>query len=224
MVIAAISQSLALDKLPIGWFDAALLVTLGFGAFRGRKNGMTKEIIPLFQWIALVLAPGFGYPFVAQYYHTTCHFSILLSDLIGYLTIAAVVFLIFSGIKKALTPRLAGSNIFGSGEYYLAVPCGIIRYFCIVMFILAFINAKHYTRAEIEAKAAYNARWYGGGIYTGNYIPDLHTVQDGIFKKSFTGPYIAQYLGVLLIQTVPGDSGGDGSAPPQKQPVIHIGS
>ncbi len=226
-MIAALTQTLSTDNLPVNWFDVALILVLGFGLFRGRKNGMTKEILPTFQWVAIVAAAGFGYSFLAQIYINSCGLGQYkaLAALLAYLTIALVIFLIFSGIKKVLKPRLEGSNIFGSSEYYLGMPSGMIRYLCITIFFLALIDARYYTPSEIDAKAAYNARWYGGGMYSGNYIPDLHSVQEAIFKKSFTGPYIKQYMDVVLIDTGPEAPGGGSQQAPQKQqPVIHMGT
>lgn len=221
-MIAALTQSLSLDKLPINWFDGALLVMLGFGVFRGRKNGLTREIIPTLQWIVLVIAAGFGYPFLEQWFHTRCGLSKLTAALFGYISIAVVTFLIFSAIKKSLMPRLSGSNVFGSSEYYLGMPSGMVRYACMVLFFMALLNARYYTPAEIAARKAYVERWYGGGIYSGNYIPGLHDIQEAVFKKSFTGPYIKDYAGTLFIQTGPGDAGS--GAPPRRQAVIHIGN
>ena len=211
-----------MNNLPVNWFDVALLLVLGFGLFRGRKNGMTKEIVPTAEWLILVVAAGLGYSLLAHVYTSSCHMSVLLSAVLGYLTIALVVFLVFTAIKKTLVPRLTGSSIFGSAEYYLGMLSGMIRYACIVIFFLALINAKHYTAAEIAAKQAYNQRWYGGGLYSGNYIPDLRNVQDGVFKESFSGQYIKDYLGMMLIQTGP----GTGQGPEEKKPqaVVHIGN
>jgi uncharacterized membrane protein required for colicin V production len=221
-MIAALTQSLATDNLPVNWFDAFILVMLGFGIFRGRKNGMTKEMLPLLLWIAIVVAGGLCYTFVAEFYNSTCGLDKLWSAILGYLSIALVVFFIFSAVKKVLQPRLTGSNFFGGAEYYLGMISGMIRYACIVIFIMALINAKHYTAAELAATKAYNERWYGGGIYSGDYIPDLHNLQDAVYTKSFSGPYIKQYLGVVLIETGP-DTGG-GQEPKKPQPVIHIGN
>lgn len=224
MMIAAVTQSVSTDKLPVNWFDAALLVTLGFGIFRGRKNGMTKEILPLLQWLTLVLGAGLAYMLVAVYFKQN-GLSKFLSALLGYLSIAAVVFLFFTIIKKGINRRLEGSSIFGSAEYYLGMSSGLVRYACVIVFFLALLNARYYSPAEIAAKKAYNARWYGGGMYSGDYIPDLHTVQDAVFKDSFTGPYIKDYLAVLLIKSSPGDDGkGAEQEAPKKQPVIHIGN
>jgi uncharacterized membrane protein required for colicin V production len=214
-----------MDNLPVNWFDAFLLVMLGFGIFRGRKNGMTKEMLPLFLWIGIVIAAGLCYPMVAQLYNNTCGLDKLWSALAGYFSITMVIFFIYSLMKKFLQPRLTGSNFFGGGEYYLGMISGMIRYACIVIFIMALINAKHYTSAEIAAKKAYNERWYGGGLYSGDYIPDLHSLQGAVYEKSFTGPYIKQYLGMLLIETGPDTGGGSGGAPSkQPAPVIHIGT
>ncbi|HSY44302.1 MAG TPA: CvpA family protein [Candidatus Acidoferrum sp.] len=225
-MIAAISQSFSMDDLPVNWFDAFLVVMLGFGIFRGRKNGMTKEFLPLFLWIGIVIASGLGYPLLAQFYTSTCGLDKAWSPFLAYLSITIVIFFIYSLVKKPLLPRLTGSNIFGSAEYYLGMFSGLIRYACIVIFFMALINAKYYSPGEIAAKKAYNARWYGGGMYSGDYIPDLHSVQEAVYKKSFTGPYIKQYLGMLLIETGPdtGGGGGGGSQPKQPTPVIHIGT
>jgi uncharacterized membrane protein required for colicin V production len=224
-MIAALTQSLSTDNLPVNWFDAAILIVLGFGVFRGRKNGMTKELIPLFQWIIIVVAAGLGYSLLADVYNTSCGIkSKLWSALAAYFSIAMAVFIIFSIIKKVLQPKLTGSGIFGSAEYYLGMISGPIRYFCMLIFALALINAKHYTAAEVAATKAYNQRWYGGGIYSGDYMPDLHSLQDAIFKNSFTGKYLGDYLGMFLIQTGPDAPGGGGSPEKKTQPVIHIGN
>ena len=44
-----------------------VVIVLVFGLFRGRKNGMSKEILPLFQWLAVILVSGLFYPMVAQW-------------------------------------------------------------------------------------------------------------------------------------------------------------
>jgi len=221
-MIAALTQSMSTDKLPINWFDVTILVVLGFGIFRGRKNGMTKEVLPVIQWIIVIVAAGLGYGTVATFYNNTCGLSKLWAGVLGYLSIALAIFMIFSVVKKVLMPRLTGSNIFGSAEYYSGMPSGMIRYGCVLIFALALLNARSYSAAEILQKKIYNERWYGGGIYSGDYVPDLHGLQDSVFKESFTGPYIKNYLGVLLIQTGPDDS--TGPAKPKPQPIIHIGS
>lgn len=225
-MIAASAPSVTTNGLPVNWFDAAVLVLLVFGLFRGRKNGMTRELGPMLQWLAVVIAAGLTYGLVAGFYANQCGLKgKLLTALLGYLSITAMLFLMFTPIKQTLKKRAENGGLFGGSEYYLGMLSGLFRYACIIVFTLALLNARSYTAAEIAAKKAYNERWYGGGMYSGNYMPDLHTAQDAVFKQSFSGPYIQSYLGMLLIQTGPG-SGGAGSAnqPQKAQPVIHIGS
>jgi uncharacterized membrane protein required for colicin V production len=224
-MIAAATQatSFALDKMPFNWFDLAILAILAFGIFRGRKNGMTKEFIPTLQWLVLVVACGLSYAMVGQIFINTLGWKPTASYITGYLCIAFVVYLLFSGLKRVFEPRLAGSNFFGSNEYYLAMVSGLIRFACILLVGLAFLNAPFYSQADIMQKQNYNKRWYGGGIYGGDYIPDLQNIQENVFKKSFAGPHIKDWLGVLLIESaVPDDK--QKPAAQQKQPIIHIGN
>lgn len=220
-MIAALTQMLSLNNLPVNWFDAALLVMLGFGIFRGRKNGMTKEVLPTIEWLIVIVAAGLAYVPVAKYFNHNCGLNQLWSAIIGYLSVALAVFIIFSGVKKALMPRLTGSNVFGGAEYYAGMSSGLIRYGCIAVFALALLHARSYTTAQLIQQKEFEKKWFGGGIYSGNYLPDLHSVQEGVFKKSFTGPYIKDYLGVLLIQTGPDNSSPSKAKP---QPIIHMGS
>jgi uncharacterized membrane protein required for colicin V production len=205
-MFANVIQSLTSDKLPLNWFDAAVVLILGFGLFRGRKNGMSKEILPLFQWLAMILVSGLFYAMVAQLIDKVVKLDPLIGNLLAYAVLALAVFLFFSIIKRPLDRRLFSSNLFGNAEYYLGMPSGMVRYACILLFALAFLNARQYSAAEIEAGNQYQERWYGA-----HFFPDLHTVQSQVLEKSFTGPYIKKYLGVLLIE--PAAPAGSKAAP-----------
>jgi len=225
-MIAAATQaknSLSLDNLPVGWFDLALVVILVFGLFRGRKNGMTKEVIPLFQWISIVVVAGLVYEIVGDEIINLSGWEKLPAYLTAYLALTLVVWIIFTMIKKPLMPRLTGSNFFGHSEYYLGMISGLIRYACILLFALALLNAPFYSLADIRAHQAYVARWYGGGEkgYSGDYFPTIQGIQQSVFENSFTGSFIKKYLDPILINT--GSPADQGKPAPQKQPIIHIG-
>lgn len=205
-MIAAITDSLTFDKLPVNWFDAAVLLVLALGLFRGRRNGMTKEFIRVSKWLAVVIVCGLFYETASQALVNIAAWNKATSYVAGYLILAFLVWFIFAVLKKMFVPRLAGSNVFGSGEYYLGMFSGMIRFGCMAFFALALLNAPVYTPAEIQAHEAYVKRWFGGGVYGGNYIPNLQMVQESVFKKSFSGPYIKDYLGTLLINTGPPES------------------
>jgi uncharacterized membrane protein required for colicin V production len=202
-MIAAVPQSMALNNLPFNWFDITLVAILGFGMWRGRRNGMTKEVMPMFQWLSLVLVCGMGYALIAPTYTNTLQTGKLASAVLGYGTLSLAVWMIFYILKRIFVPLLTGSNFFGGGEYYLGMVSGMIRFACMLLAALALLNAPFFTTADIQAHNAYVQRWFGGGLYSGNYFPDVNTVQEQVFKKSFTGPYLKNYLGTLLIDTTP---------------------
>jgi uncharacterized membrane protein required for colicin V production len=225
MIAAAASttSSFAFDQLSFGWFDVVLLAMIALGVFRGRKNGMTKEVLPMFQWVALVLVCGLCYEMVGQFYINLFQkMEITEAYLLGYLSLAFLVFLLFIVLKKMLVPRLTGSNFFGSMEYYLGTTSGVIRFACMTFFALALLHAPFYTAADIAATKAYNARWYGGGLkgYSGNYFPSVQSVQEAVFKNSFTGALVQNYLDVMLINT----ESVNGPKPAAPKPFIHIGN
>jgi hypothetical protein len=43
--------------------------------------------------------------------------------------------------------------------------------------------------------------------YSGDFIPSLYEIQDSVFKKSFAGKFIKDYLIILLINPVTPGSG-----------------
>jgi len=194
-------QSLVANSLAANWFDAVVVLVLAFGLFRGRKNGMSKEILPLFQWLAVIFVGGLFYSVVAQYLVEYASLGQMPAYLLGYAILAMLVLLVFSLVKRTVGLKLFGSNIFGSAEYYLGMPSGMVRFACMLIAALSLLNAPLYTPAQIQAANDYQARWYGA-----QFFPNLYNVQDQVFKKSFTGPYIKNYLGVLLIK--PTTSGG----------------
>jgi uncharacterized membrane protein required for colicin V production len=208
-VLAETTQSLPVDKLGMNWFDVAVVLILVAGLFRGQKNGMSLEVLPLFQWLSVVIVSGLFYPTVARWLVNMALLKFPAGCVMGYVLLALTIFFIFSLLKRALTPRLEGSSLFGNAEYYLGMPSGLIRFGCMLLFALAFLNARHLTAEEIKAGNDYQQRWYGA-----HFFPDLHTVQEQVFEESFTGHSIKKYLGVLLIQSTP-----PGEGQPEQNPA-----
>ncbi len=217
-MIAADIQKFAMDNLPVNWFDGLVVGLLIFGLFRGRKHGMSKEVLPLLQWVTLVLVAGFGYPMVAPFLANIAGLGKSASLLWSYVLLAFVVLFVFWLIQKLMVHRTSENNFFGSGEYYLGMMSGMIRFFCMLLALLALLNGPYYTQADIQAHEAYVKRWFGGGMYTGNYFPDLQTVQQSVFKGSFVGPYLKDYLGPILVETTPPDA----KPAAQKTAVVNI--
>jgi uncharacterized membrane protein required for colicin V production len=213
MLAAAIQKTTPWwQHFAFNWFDVALVLVLAFGFWRGRKRGMTKELLPSMQWLTILLGAGFGHIFVADWLQKQGvikqvfgnHFNERTAALMsGYLSIALIIFIVFTVLKRKLNPKLEGSSFFGGNEYYWGVVAGLIRYICMVLVALALLNAPYYTQADIAKAKAYNNRWYGGGLkdYNGDFIPSVDEVQMSIFKQSLIGPFIKDNLSMLLINT-----------------------
>jgi len=205
-------------NLKFNWFDFALVAVAVLGFVRGRKRGMTKELLPTLQWLSILLCGAFGHVYVADWYaqHGVIrtvfgsYFNERTAALMsGYLTIAVLLYIVFTSLQRKYMPKLEGSNFFGSNEYYWGVPAGIVRYLSMVLVALALLNARHYSSAEVAAIKTYKLNTFaaGGGVKglendTGDFFPSVYQVQDSIFKESLLGPVIKQYLSMLLINTV----------------------
>jgi uncharacterized membrane protein required for colicin V production len=225
IAVAAHSASAVADTLSISWFDGVFIIVLAFGLFRGRRNGMAKELLPLLQWLLLVSVCGLVYPVIARLCVNYFGWGKPISAVAGYLALALVIFFIFAILKQKLTERLVAGNFFKGSEYYLGMMAGLIRFACALVFVLALMNAPVYSAAEIAAHNAYVARTYGGGQagFSGDFFPTFQSIQEQVFKKSFTGHCIKDHLGVLLINTA-GANGKSENVPAKKTPIIHIGN
>jgi len=145
-----------LNNLPFNWFDILLLVWLVMGIFRGRKRGMSAEVMTFLQWIAIVIVCGVTYEPAGKWLSQTSHvFGLLFSYVAAYLVIAGLVALAFVFLKRSFGGKLVGSDAFGKSEYYLGMPAGMVRFASMMMFALALINARFYSQQEIQAYKKY---------------------------------------------------------------------
>jgi uncharacterized membrane protein required for colicin V production len=208
--------------LPFNWFDIVVLAVLLFGLYRGKRNGMSKELLPLLQWVVLVPVCGFGYAILGGILTHTLGLDQLWGLLLAYLILAFAVFIVFSILKKRFAEKMTKSSFFSGGEYYLGAFSGMVRYTCALVFVLALLNAPVYTPAEIASAQAFDKKNLGGGLFEGNYIPHLFQIQSMVFKESFAGPLVRKNLAMLLI--VSDHSRNGAPAPAKPPPVMHFGT
>lgn len=189
-------MNLSLDQLPFNSFDVLLLVVLAAGIARGRKHGMSEELLNLLQWLTIVLLCAALYEpaglFLGQF---TSLFGRLSCYLVAYLGVGLIVIGLYALLKRGLGGKLLGSDIFGRAEYYLGMSSGLVRACCILLAVLALLNARYFSPQEVRAMEAFQDDVYGS-----NFFPTLHTVQATVFDKSLTGPWIKENLGFLLIK------------------------
>lgn len=191
-------DSLNLQNLPVNWFDFVVVIVLLLGVLRGRKHGMSEELLPLLQWVAIILAAAYLYEPLGRAMAQATVFSLLTSYITCYLGVAVFVRLVFMVVRRVLGGKLLGSNVFGGGEYYLGMLAGMVRFACGLMAALALLNARYFSPQEIKAIQQYQLQVYGS-----HFFPGMYAVQSQVFQRSLLGPPIRQYLGWLLIKPTP---------------------
>ena len=227
MIAAATVPPADASTMAFNSFDLVVVAVLGFGLFRGRRNGLSKDLLPLLQWLIIVPVCAFGYQTVGRYLKVGANLDEFWSLLYGYLALALGVFTVFVGVKRIYAERMVKSNFFRGGEYYLGMISGVIRYACLLVFLMALLNARIYTQAEIDKMKADDKQGLGGGVFSGDYIPHVFEVQNWVFKESFTGSCVKNNLPMLLIATTPAEQPRKAISPPEPPkptPVIQIGN
>ena len=185
-----------LDKLPINGFDFVLILALAAGIAKGRKRGMSEELLSLLTWLAILFGCAFTYQQGERLVAYVSPVLDLLSRyLLAYVGGALLVMLVFAGIKRGLGGKLVGSDIFGRSEYNLGMGAGLVRYCCVMLTGLALLNARYFNPMEVRAMEKRDIDIYGS-----SFFPGLHSLQSTVFDKSLTGPWIKQKLGILLIK------------------------
>ena len=187
---------MSLDQLPFNGFDLAVVAMLIAGLARGRKHGMSEELMSLLSWLAILFGCAAVYePGGELLEQFTSLFDRLSCYLLAYILGAVLVLLLFAGIKRGLGGKLLGSDIFGRSEYYLGMGAGLVRFSCVLLAALALLNARYFNPIEVRAMERFQDDVYGS-----NFFPTLHSLQATVFDKSLTGPWIKENLGFLLIK------------------------
>jgi len=189
------------DQLPVNAFDLILVAVLALGLVRGRKHGMSEELMLLLKWLTIVVACAYVYEPAGAWLARSTPFSLLTSYIFVYLGSVLLILALFALVKHQIGGKLIGSDIFGRSEYYLGMTSGLVRFACILLAFLALLNARYFSRAEVIAD-----KKYADDLYGADYFPGWHTAQEVVFERSLTGPWIRNNLGFLLIHpTVPED-------------------
>ena len=185
------------------WFDLLVLGLVAFGIFRGRKRGMSEELLDVFQWLCIVVIGAMLYSPIGRSVAHYSGFSPLLSNIIAYILVALVIKLIFSTVKRSVGEKLVHSDAFGRFEYYLGMIAGSVRCLCILIFALSFLHAKYISDAERAATAKMQADNFGSISF-----PTLGSLQQSIFYESYAGKFIKENLREQMIKPSTGAGGG----------------
>ena len=203
----------------VGWIDLLVVILIVVGVLRGRKRGMSEELLDVIKWSLIVLVAGLLYEPSGRWFSQLTVFSLLFSYLFAYVFIALVIFATFALIRSRMGDKLIGSDVFGRAEYYLGMVAGGYRYICVMLVAMAFLNARYYSPAEIAAKDKYQDQNYGS-----KFFPEMPDFQKAVFDHSLIGHAAQDYLNVILIRpTAPEDKnlGGEGSIRRQRERTIN---
>ena len=121
---------MSLDNLPINAFDFVLVLALIAGVFRGRKHGMSEELLLLVKWLLILFGCAMIYEPAGKIVAQTGFFGLLGAYLLVYVAAGLVVLGMFALVKHSLGGKLLGSDIFGRSEYYLGMVSGFVRFAC----------------------------------------------------------------------------------------------
>ncbi|MBI2950177.1 MAG: CvpA family protein [Verrucomicrobia bacterium] len=185
-------------NLPFNWIDLVVVAALLAGALLGRKKGMSEELLPVFQWLAIVVVGALYYESFGKYLAEYTNLSLLPAYLVVYLGIVLGHILFFSWLKRIVGEKLVASDIFGRLEFYLGMAAGASRFACIVMVVFALLNARYISPEQLAADARLQRDNFGSISF-----PTFGLLQQAVFEGSFTGRTVKKYLNEQLIAATP---------------------
>lgn len=188
---------------PVNWFDLLVVIMVIVGIAKGRKHGMSEEMMITLQWLAIIFVGAFLYKPMGQALSASAPVSHLFCYIAMYLTLAAAIKVSFVLFKKAIGGKMVGSSVFGGMEYYLGMVSGAVRFLCILVFAMAILNAPYYTPQALAASMKYTMDNYGS-----DFFPGVSTVQEQVFKQSLVGSQFKQHAAFLLITPTEPESKG----------------
>lgn len=191
-------------KLPnfsVSWVDFVTAIVLLIGIMRGRKRGLSEELLDTIQWVLIIVAGAFLYKKLGDLMNQKPVLSQLSYYILSYIIIALAIKTVFSTIKRHFGQKLIESDIFGRGEFYLGMMAGTVRWACIYLFFLSLFHAPAYSAEYRAAKAKQDSYNYGDITF-----PSVMSIQDEIYKNSFTGKYTEKYLVTMLMSPASSES------------------
>lgn len=190
-----------MKNLPFNYIDILVVILLAVGIFRGRKRGMSEELLTFIQWIVIVFGGAQIYEPLGKMLSQVAPFSLMTCYIAVYVSFAILIKLFFSQIKRAVGEKLVGSNFFGDSEYYLGMLAGMLRFACVVLMTMAIINARLITDYERAQTARMQSKNFEGISF-----PTFGSIQQAVLYESISGKFVKDYLNFTLIRsTVPQD-------------------
>ncbi|HON08788.1 MAG TPA: CvpA family protein [Verrucomicrobiota bacterium] len=181
----------------INWFDFVVIIFFVIGIIRGRKRGMSQELLDFLMWLGIVFGGALGYKPIAFIIVKTTGLELLWAQVLGYFVIILVCLFIKSILDRLLQDKILELDLFGGLEFFLGMAAGAVKYLCMLLMVLAFLNAKLITEQERQAELKKQEQELGS-----TYFPTLAQVQYSVFNNSFFGRFVKSNLSWTLIEGV----------------------
>lgn len=185
-------------NLPVSWFDIVVVVALGAGIILGRRKGLSEELLPVFQWLAVVVIGGLYYQPVGRFLAGYAQITLLTGYVITYIGIIVFHALLFSWLKHLVGEKLVSSDIFGSLEYSLGMVAGGLKAACLLVVLLALVNSRYVSQEELAADAQMQQENFGTISF-----PTFGRVQQVMLSESISGQMVGKYMKDQLIASTP---------------------
>ncbi|MGV3773331.1 MAG: CvpA family protein [Verrucomicrobiales bacterium] len=184
--------------MEFNWFDILTIIILLLGVLRGKKRGMSEELLDLFQWLTIIFVSALLYKPLGQFVSSYTKMDLMWSYILSYLFTFVLLKLLFAAIKRSVGEKLVHADAFGSMEYYLGMLAGAVRFACMLLMALALLHAKYISDAERAMAAKRQADTFGSISF-----PTLGSLQQTIFYASTTGKFVKRHLHNQLIEATP---------------------
>ena len=193
----------SVGKLQISWVDFLAVIVLLLGVVRGRKRGLSEELLDTTQWVLIIVKGAFLYKGLGKTLNQKPIFSLLTYYILSYIVIALGVKTLFVLIKRRMGQKLIEGDIFGRFEFYGGMAAGAVRFACVFVFVLSLLHAPYYSKEYLAKRAKEVDYNYGS-----DFFPHPCKIQPAVFQQSITGKAAEKYLAKLLIEQTAGDSKG----------------
>jgi uncharacterized membrane protein required for colicin V production len=180
--------------MPIKTFDIVVVVFVIVGIVRGRKLGMSQDLLNLLMWVGIVIGGAFAYGPGGAFLAKNANISQLWSNVGVYLGVAVACFVLQGIVKDLIKDKLANSDLFGRLEYPLGMMSGAIRYPAMLIMLMALLHSRLVTSADMAATAKSQKENYGSIS-----LPTRGDIQQAIFYESMSGRFIREKAPWLLI-------------------------
>jgi len=170
---------------------------------------MSQELLPMLQWIGIVVAGGLLYWHFSALVRQYTQSSVLWSSIVAYLLIALGVHLIYLWLKQLFAEKMVEKDPFGGAEFYLGMMAGIVRFACMVLVVMALMNSHVESQAELAKTEKFQK-----DNFSDIRFPTYGEIQQDVLFKSFSGYLVESNLKPILIAPI------NTPGPPQKRESI----